>query len=226
MIFNPAIEQLATAREKTVFRPVLPGGFMSGITEMQMSKSYFEKLKDPRWQKKRLEALERSSWSCESCGDSENTLHVHHKQYFKGREPWEYEVGQLAVLCENCHKFQHDDDGNEDKLLLAISFLPLSGPRDRDCTASLIAGFAGYGMDNKYVSDPESYLLGVLARLIDGDSDVDAIQFQGWDDLSKQQTADRPYLSLGELDELVSLATHKRPELIDGLRQLLKNQKT
>jgi len=46
------------APEKAVFRPALPLVSLLGITEMQMAKNYFEKLKDPRWQKKRLEVLE------------------------------------------------------------------------------------------------------------------------------------------------------------------------
>ena len=30
---------------------------------------YSEKLKDPRWQKKRLEILERDNFRCQYCGD-------------------------------------------------------------------------------------------------------------------------------------------------------------
>jgi len=40
--------------------------------------NYADKLKDPRWQKKRLKIMERANWECESCGDSEKTLHIHH----------------------------------------------------------------------------------------------------------------------------------------------------
>lgn len=43
--------------------------------------SYSEKLKDPRWQKKRLEVMESNEFCCEMCGDNESTLHVHHKEY-------------------------------------------------------------------------------------------------------------------------------------------------
>lgn len=108
MIFNPAIEQLATAREKIVFRPVLPGGFLSGITEMQMAKmTYSEQLKHPLWQRKRLEVLNAANFQCGCCGDKEKTLHVHHKQYVKGRLPWEYEASDLEVLCVDCHEAAH-----------------------------------------------------------------------------------------------------------------------
>lgn len=121
--------------------------------------TYFEKLKDPRWQKKRLEALQAADFHCEICGDGESTLHVHHKQYFKGREPWEYEVKQLAVLCGDCHSAQHD---SEDELRLVGSFLAVDGPYCRGSAASLIAGFAGVcSVDG--VSDKHSYHAGVLA---------------------------------------------------------------
>lgn len=65
--------------------------------------TYKEKLKDPRWQKKRLEILERDNFTCCQCGDKEETLHVHHKGYIKGNEPWEYDNNYLETLCETCH---------------------------------------------------------------------------------------------------------------------------
>lgn len=35
------------------------------------------------------------------------TLNVHHKEYIKGRKPWEYENEQLLTLCEECHEIEH-----------------------------------------------------------------------------------------------------------------------
>jgi len=46
-----------------------------------MSK-YFEKFKDPRWQKKRLEIMERDQWTCQDCGSTDRSLNVHHMRYF------------------------------------------------------------------------------------------------------------------------------------------------
>lgn len=65
---------------------------------------YSDKLKDPRWQKKRLEIFERDGWACTLCGDSEQTLHIHHLCYQKGKDPWEYEDKHLLTLCANCHE--------------------------------------------------------------------------------------------------------------------------
>jgi hypothetical protein len=70
-------------------------------------KSYSEKLKDPRWQKKRLEILERDNFACTICGDEKSTLHVHHTVYLSGHEPWEYNEWQLITLCEDCHQSEH-----------------------------------------------------------------------------------------------------------------------
>lgn len=152
------------APEKAVFRPALPMSFMPGISEMQMSKTYAEKFKDPRWQKLRLEALQAANWTCSLCGDTETTLHVHHRQYFKGHEPWEYQVGQLEVLCETCHEAEHD---SQDKLLLACSFVQLNGPTGRPSVASLVAGYCGMPMTNELVDDPGAYLIGQLAAAME-----------------------------------------------------------
>jgi hypothetical protein len=66
-------------------------------------KTYSEKLKDPRWQKKRLEILERDHWACVSCGEKDETLHIHHMFYFYGKEPWDIHNGFLITLCKSCH---------------------------------------------------------------------------------------------------------------------------
>lgn len=67
------------------------------------AKSYIEKLRDPRWQKVRLEVLQRDEWMCVSCQDHEQTLHVHHGFYMKNRDPWDYPLETLHTLCETCH---------------------------------------------------------------------------------------------------------------------------
>jgi len=69
------------------------------------NKTYAEKLKDPRWQRRRLEILNRSDFTCEDpgCGTKTETLHVHHLDYLPNAEPWEYPDEYLMVLCESCH---------------------------------------------------------------------------------------------------------------------------
>lgn len=69
--------------------------------------TYSEKLKDPRWQKRRLEIMSRDAFKCVWCGCAEKTLHVHHESYKAGLEPWEYADDVLQTLCESCHELQH-----------------------------------------------------------------------------------------------------------------------
>lgn len=70
----------------------------------QKAKTYSEKLRDPRWQKRRLEMLEAAHFECQNCGDKKEELHVHHKRYIKAHDPWEYEDADLVVLCSSCHE--------------------------------------------------------------------------------------------------------------------------
>lgn len=73
--------------------------------------NYAEKLKNPLWQKKRLQVFERDNWTCQSCNrnclQSQLTMHVHHIKYLPNLEPWEYEDHYLATLCELCHNTEH-----------------------------------------------------------------------------------------------------------------------
>jgi hypothetical protein len=66
--------------------------------------SYSDLLRDPRWQRMRLEVMQRADFACEECGDKTTTLNVHHTYYAPGRKPWEYEPESLRCLCERCHE--------------------------------------------------------------------------------------------------------------------------
>ncbi len=84
------------------------------------NKTYEEKLRDPRWQRTRLEKMQEADWRCEICGDDKTELHVHHVRYDRSddypdpeprgayiREPWEYSAGELLCLCSDCHGLVH-----------------------------------------------------------------------------------------------------------------------
>lgn len=66
-------------------------------------RTYAEKLRDPRWQKKRLKILERDKFKCCRCKSSKKTLNVHHGYYEWGKDPWDYEDWTLSTVCEDCH---------------------------------------------------------------------------------------------------------------------------
>lgn len=71
-----------------------------------MTTKYTALLRDPRWQKKRLEILARDEFTCQNCFDGTSTLHVHHCYYARDRRPWEYEDDSLVSLCEHCHAIE------------------------------------------------------------------------------------------------------------------------
>lgn len=64
---------------------------------------YGKKLQDPRWQRKRLEVMERDGFKCANCGASDKQLHVHHSYYRRDADPWDYPRGSLVTVCLGCH---------------------------------------------------------------------------------------------------------------------------
>ena len=116
-------------------------------------RTYYEKLKDPRWQKLRLQVMEAADFCCQLCFDSTSSLNVHHKDYIKGKEPWEYDVNQLSVLCEDCHKEYH---GKIDSIRFISSILTQDGgPWDRNRIAFIISGYLQ--MDYKLFCEKLNY---------------------------------------------------------------------
>lgn len=92
---------------------------------------YGRKLQDPRWQKKRLEILERDRFQCQVCGDCRSMLHVHHVAYcpreVEDRSPWDYHDSGLVTLCVSCH----ENEGQFDRVggFLARALLARIGVR-------------------------------------------------------------------------------------------------
>jgi len=70
------------------------------------TKTYSDKLKDPRWQKKRLEIMERDKFTCQCCGDTTTELHVHHKKY-TAKNIWDEPNDNLSLICKHCHFIKH-----------------------------------------------------------------------------------------------------------------------
>ena len=69
-------------------------------------KTYSQKLQDPRWQKKRLEIMQRDNFTCQACGDTESELHVHHKQYTTDLPQNELSENLITYCCV-CHDVIH-----------------------------------------------------------------------------------------------------------------------
>jgi 5-methylcytosine-specific restriction endonuclease McrA len=86
--------------------------------------TYSEKLRSPRWQKKRLEILNRDGFRCVICGEAEKNLQVHHIVYRK-RDPWDYPDYCYQTLCEPCHvERQELTEKTVDAMRLAVAKVP------------------------------------------------------------------------------------------------------
>jgi len=81
-------------------------------------KNYSQKLRDPRWQKLRLEIMQRDGFSCKICSSTQKTLMVHHLKYTGN--PWEAPPQDLITLCEDCHNEEHKNRGNNERDLLKM----------------------------------------------------------------------------------------------------------
>jgi len=75
---------------------------------MNYKELYQAKLKDPRWNLKRLEVLEACDFTCTRCRRSGVPLEVHHIAYKPRTEPWEYPTSNFEALCPRCHSDHHD----------------------------------------------------------------------------------------------------------------------
>jgi hypothetical protein len=87
---------------------------------MAIQTAYQKKLLDPKWQKKRLEILNRDKWVCRMCCDGKNTLQVHHKYYIGGKNPWEYDDHILVTLCSECHEHETEQAKQGDVVMMSL----------------------------------------------------------------------------------------------------------
>lgn len=71
------------------------------------NKEYKELLKDPRWQKMKALVMIRDNFTCQHCGATDKTLHVHHFNY-DAPTPWDVPDQYLITLCEDCHNAWHN----------------------------------------------------------------------------------------------------------------------
>jgi hypothetical protein len=95
-------------------------------------KSYAKKYADPRWRAKRTEILERDDHHCQGCMASDVTLHVHHRYYRWGNDPWDYPNDALVTLCEDCHEGETEvrSDARAALIEAVSSYLPASDVMD------------------------------------------------------------------------------------------------
>jgi hypothetical protein len=129
-------------------------------------KTYKQLLLDPKWQRKRMDILNRDEFTCQCCYNTEKTLHVHHLIYFPDHMPWEYEDHHLVTLCEDCHKEQKAYDIRKMWADLSISH-----------STMLYVGFLLKKMIPEYVNRPEATEQAIWSFM------YDAIKQKiGWDE--------------------------------------------
>lgn len=65
---------------------------------------FHAKLHRARWERVRLEALDRDNWRCRKCGRAARMEvdHIRPMHLFPGQDP--YDVGGLQSLCKRCHR--------------------------------------------------------------------------------------------------------------------------
>lgn len=87
--------------------------------------TYKEQLTDPRWQKKRLQILERDNWTCQMCGSTEKQLHVHHFTYKSKNMAWDALNEDLVAWCCDCHFITHINNltGLESELISYCQYM-------------------------------------------------------------------------------------------------------
>jgi hypothetical protein len=89
---------------------------------MKKQSTYSDLLKDPRWQKKRDEIINRDSHRCRLCGRIED-LEVHHILYEENTDPWDYDENYLITVCEFCHNRIHSQLAENSHLKERCRFL-------------------------------------------------------------------------------------------------------
>lgn len=137
MMFTHAARVAPERTDLSARLAVVP--FLRSDRERSMGKTYGEKLRDPRWQRKRLEVLARDDWKCTMCDDRTSTLHVHHAYYVSAREPWDYPLQAYHSLCETCHeRYPQLGAALVDEIVRARGLL-LQGPADGESLTEIQA---------------------------------------------------------------------------------------
>lgn len=99
--------------------------------------TYQEQIKHPKWQKKRLEIMQRDNFTCQICGAEDKTLNVHHRLYWN-THIWEYPNSIFITLCEDCHNISHTSKKDNDNNHFYNSIFNMLCYQEKEHIASLI----------------------------------------------------------------------------------------
>ena len=76
---------------------------MKSIRQILNSSSYQEQINSDQWRSFARD-IRRTRPFCETCRRADVQLEVHHLFYEFERKLWEYEPGEVMVLCRECHQ--------------------------------------------------------------------------------------------------------------------------
>lgn len=65
--------------------------------------------------------MKRDEFTCCRCFSKDDQLHVHHKNYQRGKMPWDYPLNNFITLCHKCH----DTVTQEIEFLREVMFHPI-----------------------------------------------------------------------------------------------------
>lgn len=111
---------------------------------------YAQSLKDPRWQRRRLEIFQRDNWACIYCGNKEEELQIHHVIYLPNKDPWEYEDDHLVTACRSCHASE-SLLWDEDKSLIAMLSMTGISRRNLYSLATELRRFVRHSAKEKHL---------------------------------------------------------------------------
>lgn len=100
-----------------------------------------------------MEIFKRDEFECAHCGNGEETLHIHHKWYVYGNEPWDYPSEALITLCESCHESEEVSKGKQKDLIkafLSAGFFNME--------MEFLAGLLSYCFQSIYKEEFESFV--------------------------------------------------------------------
>lgn len=145
--------------------------------DQEKTLSYNEQIKSPHWQKRRLQILQRDNFTCQICGSTEKTLHVHHLCYRKDAKIWDYPDNTLMTLCEDCHRMEHEMQSENDySVTNLINDLLISGFTNFELVSILYKiAHESFVNNNQLIID--DLLNRKTTIMLDGNCDYDTLLF-------------------------------------------------
>lgn len=145
--------------------------------DQEKTLSYNEQIKSPHWQKRRLQILQRDNFTCQICGSTEKTLHVHHLCYRKDAKIWDYPDNTLITLCEDCHRMEHEMQSENDySVTNLINDLLISGFTNFELVSILYKiAHESFVKNNQLIID--DLLNRKTTIMLDGNCDYDTLLF-------------------------------------------------